>query len=344
MAINKNFVVKNGLEVNTNQIFADYTTSKVGIGSTLPTVVLDVQGGIAATDVVSHFLRITGIATLPFTQINNNLNVSGFTTAVRQVNVLGMSSISNLRVVGVSTFDSDVNLVGNVNVTGFSTFVGLTSVVGNLKVSGFSTFSNLSDFTGNVKISGVTTISTLGDTSGVVAVGAGKSLISINNVIVSPAGIAVTGITTISTLGNTSGVVAVGSGKSLISIDNVIVSPAGIAVTGITTISTLGNTSGVVAVGAGKSLISINNIIVSPAGIAVTGIVTATSFSGSFSGTGIVIGIQSQGTVVSTATSTINFVPVNASISVDQSDGGSGITTVTFQSSGISIGLAIALG
>ena len=305
MAINKNFVVKNGLEVNTNQIFADYTTSKVGIGSTLPTVVLDVQGGIAATDVVSHFLRITGIATLPFTQINNNLNVSGFTTAVRQVNVLGMSSISNLRVVGVSTFDSDVNLVGNVNVTGFSTFVGLTSVVGNLKVSGFSTFSNLSDFTGNVKISGVTTISTLG---------------------------------------NTSGVVAVGAGKSLISIDNVIVSPAGIAVTGVTTISTLGNTSGVVAVGAGKSLISINNIIVSPAGIAVTGIVTATSFSGSFSGTGIVIGIQSQGTVVSTATSTINFVPVNASVSVDQSDGGSGITTVTFQSSGISIGLAIALG
>ena len=266
MAINKNFVVKNGLEVNTNQIFADYTTSKVGIGSTLPTVVLDVQGGIAATDVVSHFLRITGIATLPFTQINNNLNVSGFTTAVRQVNVLGMSSISNLRVVGVSTFDSDVNLVGNVNVTGFSTFVGLTSVVGNLKVSGFSTFSNLSDFTGNVKISGVTTI------------------------------------------------------------------------------STLGNTSGVVAVGAGKSLISINNVIVSPAGIAVTGIVTATSFSGSFSGTGIVIGIQSQGTVVSTATSTINFVPVNASVIVDQSDGGSGITTVTFQSSGISIGLAIALG
>ena len=305
MAINKNFVVKNGLEVNTNQIFADSTTSKVGIGSTLPTVVLDVQGGIAATDVVSHFLRITGIATLPFTQINNNLNVSGFTTAVRQVNVLGMSSISNLRVVGVSTFDSDVNLVGNVNVTGFSTFVGLTSVVGNLKVSGFSTFSNLSDFTGNVKISGVTTISTLG---------------------------------------NTSGVVAVGSGKSLISIDNVIVSPAGIAVTGVTTISTLGNTSGVVAVGAGKSLISINNVIVSPAGIAVTGIVTATSFSGSFSGTGIVIGIQSQGTVVSTATSTINFVPVNASVSVDQSDGGSGITTVTFQSSGISIGLAIALG
>jgi hypothetical protein len=266
MAINKNFVVKNGLEVNTDQIFADSATNKVGIGSTLPTVALDVQGGIAATDVVSSLLRITGFATLPFTQINNNLNISGFSTAQRQVNVLGMSSISNLRVVGVTTFENNVNLAGNVNVTGFSTFVGLTSVVGNLKVSGFSTFSNLADFTNNVKIAGVTTV------------------------------------------------------------------------------STLGSPSEVIVVGTGKSLASLSNVIASPSGLNVTGYVTATNFSGSFSGTGIAIGIQSEGTTVSTATSTINFVPVNASVTVNQSDGGAGITTVTFQSSGISIGLAIALG
>ena len=79
-------------------------------------------------------------------------------------------------------------------------------------------------------------------------------------------------------------------------------------------------------------------------GINVTGVITGTSFEGAFSGTGINIGIQSEGTTVSTATSTINFVPVNASLSVDQSDGVAGITTVTFQSSGISLGLAIALG
>lgn len=305
MAINKNFVVKNGLEVNTNQIFADSATNKVGIGSTLPTVELDVQGAIAATDVVTSFLRVTGFATLPFTQINNNLVVSGFSTAVRQVNVLGMSSISNLRVVGVTTFENNVNLDGNVNATGFSTFVGVTSVVGNLRAAGFTTFSNLVDFTNNVKV---------------------------------------TGVTTVSTLGNTGGVITVGTGKSLASINNVMASPAGLAVTGITTISTLGNTGSVITVGAGKSLASINNVVASSSGLNVTGYVTATNFSGSFSGTGIAIGIQSEGTTVSTATSTINFVPVNASVLVDQSDGGSGITTVTFQSSGISIGLAIALG
>ena len=229
MAINKNFVVKNGLEVNTDQIFADSTSGKVGIGSTLPTVELDVTGAIAATDVTSSLLRVTGYSTLPQTTVNDNLTVLGFTTATNEFNVLGISSLSNTRVVGVTTFENNVNLDGNVNVTGFSTFVGLTSVVGNLRVSGFTTFSN-----------------------------------------------------------------------QIIIEDN--------------------------------------------SDVFVTGVVTATRFDGAFSGTGINIGIQSEGTTVSTATSIINFVPVNASVTVDSSDGGAAISTVTFQSSGISLGLAIALG
>ena len=36
MAVNKNFVVKNGIEVTTDLIFADSTLDKVGIGSTVP--------------------------------------------------------------------------------------------------------------------------------------------------------------------------------------------------------------------------------------------------------------------------------------------------------------------
>ena len=228
MAINKNFVVKNGLEVNTNQIFADSTSGKVGIGSTLPTVELDVTGAIAATDVTSSLLRVTGYSTLPQVTVNNDMVISGITTG-NHLNVIGISSLSNTRVVGVTTFENNVNLDGNVNVTGFSTFVGLTSVVGNLRVSGFSTFSN-----------------------------------------------------------------------QIIIEDN--------------------------------------------SDVFVTGVVTATRFDGAFSGTGINIGTQSEGTTVSTATSIINFVPVNASVTVESSDGGAAISTVTFQSSGISLGLAIALG
>ena len=254
MAINKNFVVKNGLEVNTDQIFADSTSGKVGIGSTLPTVELDVTGAIAATDVTSSLLRVTGYSTLPQVTVNDDLSVLGFTTLTNELNVLGISSLSNTRFVGVSTFENNVNLDGNVNVTGFSTFVGLTSVVGNFKVSGITTFSN------------------------------------------------------------------------------------------ITNVSTLGAVGGVVAVGSGKSLTSFDAVVPNESGLNVTGVVTATSFSGSFSGTGIAIGVQSAGTVVSTATSTINFSGSNNTITVESSDGVSGITTVNIASGGISLGLAIALG
>lgn len=51
MAINKNFVVKNGIEVSEDLIFASSDLNKVGIGSTIPSTTLDVKGqGIAAED------------------------------------------------------------------------------------------------------------------------------------------------------------------------------------------------------------------------------------------------------------------------------------------------------
>ena len=50
MAVNKNFVVKNGLEVGDNLIYAVDSTSKVGIASTVPSATLGVNGGIAAVD------------------------------------------------------------------------------------------------------------------------------------------------------------------------------------------------------------------------------------------------------------------------------------------------------
>ena len=45
MGYNKNFVVKNGLEVGTNLIVADPTTLSVGIGTTVPQYTLHTLGG-----------------------------------------------------------------------------------------------------------------------------------------------------------------------------------------------------------------------------------------------------------------------------------------------------------
>ena len=57
-AVNKPFVIKNGLEVHTDLIYADSVTDKVSIGATSPKFKLDVAGGIGATDIYT-----TGVTT-----------------------------------------------------------------------------------------------------------------------------------------------------------------------------------------------------------------------------------------------------------------------------------------
>ena len=59
MAVQKNFVIQNGLEVNNNLIFADKGSNKVGIATTNPKYTLHVIGGIGATNSV-----VTGISTV----------------------------------------------------------------------------------------------------------------------------------------------------------------------------------------------------------------------------------------------------------------------------------------
>ncbi len=50
MAVNKNFVVKNGLEVATNLIVADAQNLHVGLGTTAPLTTLDVRGDVRFAD------------------------------------------------------------------------------------------------------------------------------------------------------------------------------------------------------------------------------------------------------------------------------------------------------
>ena len=93
MAINKNFVIKNGVEINTSLIVGDATLNKVGVGTTVPGYTLHVggsRGGIGATDIT-----ITGIATV---------GTSGSTSAA-------------LSVVGVSSFQGDINFLGSAGVS-----------------------------------------------------------------------------------------------------------------------------------------------------------------------------------------------------------------------------------
>ena len=89
MAINKNFVIKNGVQVSTDLIIGDADTNKVGIGTTVPGYDLHVgvargsRGGIGATDLV-----VSGVATV------TNLNVTGLSTFAGALNVDGTVDFS----------------------------------------------------------------------------------------------------------------------------------------------------------------------------------------------------------------------------------------------------------
>lgn len=78
-AIQKNFVVRNGLEVNSNLLVADNNLNRVGIGTTRPQYLFHVSGGIGATT-----LDVTGISTVNNINVLNEILINGIGGSVGQ--------------------------------------------------------------------------------------------------------------------------------------------------------------------------------------------------------------------------------------------------------------------
>ena len=194
MAVNKNFVVKNGLEVATNVILADASTKNVGIGSTQPTLTLDVRGGIGATD-----LQVTGFSTFTddiqvgasgsvfYVSNSNNFvgvgtSVPAYTLEVRGPVSTGVTALyvrGDMRVTGDINLD-DITLddaeIQNLTVTDTLTVAGITTLASSggittaggqvyintdLNVGGASTFTGAADFNNDVDIDGHTELDNL---------------------------------------------------------------------------------------------------------------------------------------------------------------------------------------
>lgn len=107
-AINKSFVIKNGLEVNTNLIFADAPEGKVGIGTTNPEYLLHVKGGIGATDSFVSGISTTGVlhvgtaGTVITTTAAGSVGL-GITNPQYKLHVIGGIGVTDSFVTGVST-------------------------------------------------------------------------------------------------------------------------------------------------------------------------------------------------------------------------------------------------
>ena len=183
MAVNKNFVVKNGLEVASNVILADATTKNVGIGSTQPEFTLDVSGGIGVTDVsVTGFTTLTkdlqvGTSGSVFyvSDSNNNVGVGTsvpnpiYTLDVRSPVSTGQTALyvyGDMRVTGDINLDDitlddasiqNLTVTDTLHVTGLTTFVGFTTFSDYIFVQDGLNVTGAGITSPNINVSGVVT-------------------------------------------------------------------------------------------------------------------------------------------------------------------------------------------
>ena len=148
MAVNKNFVVKNGLEVNDNLLVADQTTQKVGIGTSVASYTLHVQGGIGATEA-----RVTGVSTFV-----------GSVHAQENFSSVGITTLASAG--GITTTGGDLYIGGDLYVLDDVVYDEVNGR--NIYISGVSTFVGVSTFGANVfidknlSVNGITTLAKLG--------------------------------------------------------------------------------------------------------------------------------------------------------------------------------------
>jgi len=158
MAINKNFVIKNGAEISTKLLVADATSQKVGIGTTIPTYTLHVfgpneqPGSIGAT-----VLNVTGVTTTVL------LNVAAAATFSNGPVLVGTGTSTGTQLqplqVGSATTVQGVYISGNLG-------IGATFPNGKIEVVATSTGS-----------AGIFTGTTSGDLVRLTQLGTGNALV-----------------------------------------------------------------------------------------------------------------------------------------------------------------------
>ena len=309
MAINKNFVVKNGLEVNQKLILADAITGRVGIGTSVPGYLFDVAGGIGATDVyVSRNAYVAGVGTFA-TRLSVGTNGATLTGVGGSVGIGSTAPQYLLDVRSpVSTGATALYVQGDVRVTGdlvVEDDITLDEVtVRNITVTSQATTLNLN----------ATGVSTLGVTS---TTNLTSQQLNISGLSTFAGITTVTGATLFSKQLNVSGVSTLG----VTSTTNL--TSQQLNVSGVSTLGTLQVSSGVVTATAGV----------------VTYYGDGSKLSGVVASSGGSIGIQSGGVAVGTAITTVNFV--GTGLTASQSGNTS---NVYLPAPGVSLGLAIALG
>jgi hypothetical protein len=186
MAVNKNFVVKNGIEVGQGLLFAD--SGQVGVGTTSTSATLEVKGithseGIKVSGVTTAVSKLqvgTGGTTLFVDAEAGNVGVTTTVPAfLLDVRSPVSSGTTALFVQGDAQVTGDLTLGGaldggstsptltvdQINVTGLATFGGYVDInndvdfSSNINVGGISTLGGYVDINDDVDISGTLNVS-----------------------------------------------------------------------------------------------------------------------------------------------------------------------------------------
>ena len=356
--ITKNFVIKNGLEVNGGLFIVNTDNNKVGVGTSVLVHDFNVKGGIGVTNIV-----VTGIATIgQFISSFSQLGVATAsvyrvgTTTVFETDGVGLVSLSgiqtidatakttlntallsgqvditNLSIIGVATFSNRVAIGGSLDVDGQGEF-------DDINVSGVSTFVGVSTYQNTLfgtrlSVSGVSTLS-----SAVVG----------SNVTISSSGINVSGVvtTTSAIVGSavtiTSGGINLTGIATIANINSTQVTPTNLNVTGVATAASLNVTGNSTL----SSAVIGSGVTINSGGINVTGVTTFASHVKILSidqGGGLFAGVVTAANggqpVVyfgdGSNLSGVNAAP-NLGISTEGGFVGSGVTLLNFRGSGVS--------
>ena len=314
MAVNKNFVVKNGLEVSTDLILANADTNQVGILTANPDYTLHVNGGIGASDsYVSAASTVVG---------NFHVGAGGTVFSVDPISGIGSVGVGTASPAylldvrsPVSTGQTALYVYGDMRVTGdinlddvvlddatiqdliVSKNVLLNSSSGITTISGRVDINNNVDVTGNFQVTGITTLASSG------------------------------GITT------TGGDLYVGG--DLFVLDDVVydeVTGRNINIAGVSTFNgvKIGDPAGIITAASASGIVTYYG--------------DGSYLTGAAPGLSAAIGIASGGTAIGSGITMVDFTATNATITVAAgSDTPTGVATVNIQPS-VSLGLVIALG
>jgi hypothetical protein len=261
MAVNKNFVVKHGLEVDGKTLFVDAVNNRVGVATTIPGYDFEVDGKANVKDQLISKNAILGVTTAGTVGVTTltvvNTNVSGTATIgganITSLSVTGNSTIGNeptdtvtFNAQVASNFDpstTDIYDIGAAkrwrDITAARTINATTFIGAGVSVTGVTTARTFNG--SHINLSGVSTF-----TNGPILLGSGTTTGTLGQTLQVTGSAYISGNTGIGTTNPTSKLHVIGdtlvTGVSTVGTALSVVGPAkfdnSITVTGIATVGT----------------------------------------------------------------------------------------------------------